>query len=65
MLAQHPDLATRFEVFDVDERGALADAYDVQTIPTFVAPDGRRRSGGMTAKGLAAFLDGSARGRTA
>lgn len=60
MLDKHPELAARLEVIDVDEQAALADAYDVQAIPTFVTPDGRRRSGGMTAKGLAAFLDGSA-----
>jgi hypothetical protein len=58
VLAQHPDLAARLEVYDVDEHEALADAHGIDYVPTFVRPDGARRSGPMTAKELRAFLDG-------
>jgi hypothetical protein len=41
-------------VVDVDEHADVADTYDVRAIPTFVAPDGRRRSGDddETARGV-------------
>lgn len=58
LLARHPDLAARLEILDVDEHEALADAHDIDCVPTFVRPDGVRRSGPMTAKELRAFLDG-------
>lgn len=57
MLGKHPDLAARLEVIDVDEHEALADRYEIQAVPTFVRPDGRRESGAMNAKALRAFLD--------
>jgi thioredoxin-like negative regulator of GroEL len=58
MLAKHPELAARLEILDVDEHRKIADRYDIESIPTFVHPDGRRRSGAMTARELRAFLDG-------
>jgi thiol-disulfide isomerase/thioredoxin len=56
MLAKHPDLAARLEVIDIDEHEALADRYEIQAVPTFVRPDGKRESGALSAKELRAFL---------
>jgi thiol-disulfide isomerase/thioredoxin len=58
MLEKHPDLKAQLEILDVDEHEALAERYDIDAVPTFVRPDGRRRSGAMTARELRAFLDG-------
>ena len=58
MLAKHPDLAMRLDVIDIDEDEALADRYEIQAVPTFVRPDGRRESGAMNARELREFLGG-------
>ena len=58
MLAKRPDLAAPLEVIDIDEHETLADRYEIQAVPTFVRPDGKRESGALNAKELRLFLGG-------
>jgi thiol-disulfide isomerase/thioredoxin len=60
MLAKdsNKDLADMIEMVDVEtpEGEKLAKKHKVQTIPTFVKPDGERSEGAMSAKEMRAFF---------
>jgi glutaredoxin len=60
LLAQkdNADIASMIEIVDVETKAGekLALAAEVQSIPTFVRPDGKKKEGGMTPKAMRAFL---------
>lgn len=54
-------LLAELELVDIDspEGEKLADQHKVLAIPTFLSPDGRTHTGGLTKRELIAFLKGS------